>query len=341
MPPEDASLKTPMPRPAFSLCLCPNSRLLQNRLETLLAANPPKTQALWQRLVFWGDEGLSPAFWEQLTLQPLLATPRALILRHTQALPAQALRRLSSAVLALAEGRGDPLLWPMLCLEVDFERGKPKLPAHIARLPLYLTAQERRWIDLVPGLTSPAMPAHIRTEAPRQGLKLTPAEISSLARSLPPDAGAVQAELAKLALLADQDGRLAQGAAALCGQTRELGIFELVQAIQRGDQPHTVWRRVLEDRGENSVFAFIALLLREARLLWQCLCGPAPAFLPSQAAKGKKMLAQALGAARLANIWELALQADKGVKTGERSPEQAFELLSAGLFLLFRADLFQ
>jgi DNA polymerase-3 subunit delta len=48
------------------------------------------------------------------------------------------------------------------------------------------------------------------------------------------------------------------------------------------------------------------------------------------------MLAQSLGAARLARIWDLALQADKGIKSGERSPEQAFEILTAGLFLLFR-----
>jgi DNA polymerase-3 subunit delta len=325
-----------MRRPAFSLCLCPDSRLLQNRLEALLASCPPEGKAAWQRLVFWGDEGIPAAFWEHLTLKNLFSTPKALIFRHVQALPAQSLRQLSSAVLPLAEGRGDPLTWPLLCLEVDFERGKPKIPSHLMRLPLYLAAQERGWLDLVPGLASPALPAHIRAEAPRHGLKLTPAEISLLARSLPPDAGTIQTELAKLAFLADEEGRLPQGTAALSGQTRELGIFELVHSLQRGGEPQTVWRRVLEDRGENSVFAFIALLLREARLLWQSLFGSLPAFLPPQAAAGKKMLAQSLGAARLARIWDLALQADKGIKTGERSPEQAFEILTAELFLLFR-----
>ncbi|MDL2216782.1 DNA polymerase III subunit delta, partial [Desulfovibrio sp. OttesenSCG-928-M14] len=31
----------------------------------------------------------------------------------------------------------------------------------------------------------------------------------------------------------------------------------------------------------------------------------------------------------------LALQAEKGIKSGERSPDQAFEMLTADLFLLF------
>jgi DNA polymerase-3 subunit delta len=180
------------------------------------------------------------------------------------------------------------------------------------------------------------MPAHIRAEAPRHGLHLTPAEISLLARSLPPDAAAIHAELGKLAFLADTEGRLPQGAALLPGQTQELGIFELLRSLQQGGNPQAVWRRVLEDHGENSIFAFIGLLLREARLLWQSLFGPLPAFLPPQAAAGKKILAQSLGAARLARIWDLALQADKGIKTGERNPEQAFEILTAELFLLFR-----
>jgi DNA polymerase-3 subunit delta len=326
-----------MARPAFSLCLCPDGRLLRNRLEALLEAHPPGEKAVWQRLVFWGDEGIPPAFWEHLTLRHLFAAPKALILRHVQALPAPSLRQLSEAVLSLAGGRGDALIWPLLCLEVEFERGKPKLPAPLLRLPLYLAAQERGFLDLVPGLTPAGLPAHIRTEALRHGLRLTPAEIGLLARGLPPDAAAVQTELARLAFLADGEGRLPQGAAALAGQGPEIGIFELLRALQRGGEAPAVWRRVLEDRGENSVFAFISLLLREARLLWQSLFGPPPAFLPSQAATGKKILAQSLGAARLARIWDLALQADKGIKTGERGPEQAFEILTAELFLLFRS----
>ncbi|MDR2075980.1 MAG: DNA polymerase III subunit delta [Desulfovibrio sp.] len=325
-----------MSRPAFSLCLCPDSHLLRRHLDALLAAHPPGEKAVWQRFVFWGDEEISPAFWEHLSLQPLFAIPKALIFRHIQALPAQDLRRLSAALLPLAEGRKDSLTWPLLCLEVVFDRGKPRLPAHLQHLPLYLAAQKNGWLDLVPGLTPAAMPAHIRAEAPRHGLKLTPGEIGLLARGLPPDAGVIQAELARLAFLADGDGRLPQGTP--CGQAQAAGIYDLLPALQRGGEATAIWRRIREDRGGNTVFAFIAQLLREARLLWQSLFGPLPAFLSPQAAEGKRILARSLGAARLARIWDLALQADKGIKSGERNPAQAFEMLSAELFLLFRGS---
>ena len=42
-----------------------------------------------------------------------------------------------------------------------------------------------------------------------------------------------------------------------------------------------------------------------------------------------------LGFAGVARLWEIALAAEKGIKTGERSPEQAFEMLTADLFRLF------
>jgi DNA polymerase-3 subunit delta len=151
------------------------------------------------------------------------------------------------------------------------------------------------------------------------------------------DAAAINSELSKLSLLADPAGRLPDKTVTLAAQTQELGIFELLRAVQLNNQSQAVWRRILEDRlsGENMVFAFISILLREGRILWQLLNGESP-YLPYQAAAGKQILAKSLGHARIARIWDLALQADKGIKTGERSPEQSFEILTADLFTLFQ-----
>ena len=341
-----------MPRPAFSICLCPDSQLLRNRLDALLAAHPPvpggpgglfgtsegvaNGGGTWQRHVFWGDEGIAPAFWEHLTLQGLFAAPKALIFRNVQVLNAQTLRQLSEGLEPLAGGKS-PLIWPILCLEVGFEKGKAKVPAHILRLPCYLTAEKNGWLDAIPGLTPQNLPTYIRAEASRQGLTLQAGEIGFLAQALPPDAAAISSELGKLALAATADGRLPDLAAALSGQTQELGIFELLRSIQHNNAPQAVWRRILEDRlsGENMVFAFNAIVLREGRALWQILAGSTPA-MPPQAIAGKQILAKSLGFSRIARIWELALQADKGIKTGERSPEQSFEILTAELFTLFQ-----
>ena len=330
-----------MSRPAFSICLCPDSHLLRNRLDTLLAAHPSQEGASassWQRFAFWGDEGLPGAFWEHLTLQGLFATPKALVIRNAQNLPTENLKQLSAALEPLAVGRGAQLVWPLLCLEGNFEKGGPKVPAHILRLPCYQTAEKRGWLDITPGLTVQTMPAYIRAEAARHGLKLRPQESAMLTGAFPPDAALIGSELAKLALTADVEGHLPANAATLVGQTQELGIFELMRSVQQQSNAPAVWRQILEDRlsGENMVFAFIAILLREGRVLWQTLSGDPP-FLPSQVAMQKKLVAQSLGFSGIARVWELALMADKGIKTGERSPDQAFEILAADLFTLFRA----
>ena len=324
-----------MARPAFSICLCPDSQLLRNRLDTLLAAHAPSGGA-WQRHVFWSDEGIGAAFWEHLTLQGLFAAPKALVLRNVQLLNAQALKQLSTAIEPMTGGQAS-LTWPILCLEVGFEKGKPKVPAHILRLPCYLAAEKQGWLDVIPGLTPQTLPAFIRAEASRHGLTLQATDIGFLVQALPPDAAAISSELAKLALAAGPDGRLPDIGAALAGQAQELGIFELLRSIQQSGNQQAVWRRILEDRlsGENMVFAFIAIVLREARTLWQLLAGSTPA-LPPQAVAGKLILAKSLGVPRIARIWDLALQADKGIKTGERSPEQSFEMLTAELFTLFQ-----
>ena len=329
-----------MKRPAYSICICPDSSLLRARLDTLLAVHAPSQGGAWQRFVFWGDDGLGPPFWEHLSLQGLFAAPKALIIRNAQLLTADILKTLSKALLPLAGTATaplpSPLLWPVLCLEVAIEKGNTKTPTHIASLPCYIEAEKRGWLDVTQGLDAAALPAFIRAEAQRQGLCLHSEEAALLARALPPDAACVTSELAKLSLLADSKGHLPKHAITTAVQTQEVTIFELMRFVQQNRDAPAAWKQILEDKlsGENMVFAFIAILLREARILWQSLAGPAP-YLPPQIAQQKKIAAEALGYGGIARLWELALQADKGIKSGERGPDQAFEMLAADLFLIF------
>lgn len=336
-------------RPAFSFCACPDSKLLRNSIEVLLAGHPPASGAGdWQRFVFWADEGLAPPFWEHLTIQGLFAVPKALVIRNAQALAADSLKKLFAALLPLApkavrEQPGtpsaalpSPLVWPIVCLEVAFEKGNAKVPVHIQKAAAYETALKAGWIESIPGLTPQSLPAFIKTEAASLGLALSREETAVLASALPPDAALICSELSRLALLADSEGRLPERAGSIVEHTQELSIFELMRIVQQQGPAPAAWKRILEDRlsGENLVFAFNAVLLREARILWQCLSGREP-YLPPSVAGQKKAAARALGFAGIARIWELALMADKGIKSGERSPEQAFEKLAADLFMLF------
>lgn len=326
-----------MERPGFLLCICPDGRLLRDHIESRLAAHPPAT-GTWERQVFWGDEPLPAPFWEHLTLQGLFGTPRALVVRNAQNLDAETWKRLSTAM-----GRPNALAWPILCLEVGFERGQPKVPAHISKLQCYSFAQRKDWLWVSQGLDERGLRSFVQARARALGLTFAPAAgglqggLEALCAVLPADATAATAELEKLALLLPAGGQITPEHAALVSHAPELDMFAFMRVLQSASSPMGVWRQVLRDQtsSDSMVFPFLGMLLREARQLWQLHAGE-PVRLPPSVLTAKQQMASRLGNAGLARIWELALEAEMGIKTGERNPDQAMEALTAGLFALFR-----
>ena len=107
--------------------------------------------------------------------------------------------------------------------------------------------------------------------------------------------------------------------------------------MQSGQAPLQVWRKIVSAQaaGEGLLFQFLAMLAREARIMWQLLHGEQAPRLPQFVIQRKTSLARTLGPARLAGIWELALEAELSVKQGEASEAQAIELLVSSLSRLF------
>lgn len=330
-----------MNRAGFSICIGPDSVLLRDQIERELGASPPPATGMmsaaqdWERCVFWGEEPLPADFWDKLTLQGLFSVPRAVILRQAQNLSADTLKKLSTSL-----SRGSDMVWPFICFEVPYEKGKPKLAAHIAKLKFYEFAKQKGWVKEVPPLDQRGIRAFVAKEAEEFGLKLSPAELDRLAPALPPEAGAIRLELGKLSLAAppSSGGKLPPDAFELLNFEPETDIFAFLQALQGARRPEDVWAQYFKESAGSSdagLFGFLWALLREGRIMWQLLAGE-QVFLPGHVIASKTALARSLGYGGLARIWDAALAADKGVKTGERSPHQAFEILIADLFRLFK-----
>ncbi|MDL2313715.1 DNA polymerase III subunit delta [Desulfovibrio sp. OttesenSCG-928-C14] len=322
-----------MSRPGYSILAGPDPALLMEAAEDLARRHAPPQGQTRERHVFWADD-LGPPFWEKLTLQGLFARPRIVVLRQAQLLPQDTLKKLSGA---LGGAAGD--IWPFICFEYPYEKGKPKIPVQVARLKCFDFAAKQGWLQNVPPLDAKTLPLFIKKEAARLGLALNPDEIRLLTAALPPDAAAVRSEMEKLALTSAQ-GRLAPDALEEISYSREIDVFALIRELQGGKNPEKVWKQYFKEQigqSDAGLFAFIAMLLREGRLMWQLLAGE-PVFLPDQVRREKADLAGKMGFGGLARLWDLALHADKGVKTGERSPEQAREKLLSDLFLLFRKN---
>ncbi len=318
-------------RPGFSILVCPDSELLRLKIEELLLAFRPAGEDSWQRHVFWGDDDLRADFWEHLTLQGLFARPKAIVLRQAQNIPAARLKALSNALASISDA-----IWPLICFEVPFEKGKPKLAAHISKPAYYQHALQKNWVIEVPGLDERTLPGFIKKEAPKHGISLKPGQAETMAARLLPDAALVGSELSRLALTADGQGLLPADFAKLLEHNQEVHLFDMLNLIQDANDPIQVWRKVIDERlgSETTIFAFLSLLLREARALWQILAGETPAIPPFLVNK-KRVTAKRLGFSRIAGIFELALDTEKSIKSGEKKPEQAYEILMADLFYLF------
>lgn len=333
-----------MARPGFIICVCPDRYLVRAYIEDTLGKSVPEgtggllgtasgnvSPTSWERHAFWGDEPLPPAFWEHLTLQGLFSTPKALVVHNAQAIPADSWKKISAA---LATPHAET--WPFFCLYVAFERGKPKIPAHIANLACIRFAEKQGWLWSSAGLDERGKTLFVQEEAKKRNLTFVRGALEAVVSRLPLDATAIGTEMDKLALASTEGGAVTPDMADILDHEIEPDVFSLIRNLQERRGSLAVWKQALaSERGSDSMtFAFLAMLTREARQLWQILAGE-PVRLPPQVLSAKTTLARSLGLAGIAKLWHLALEAEKGVKTGERSPDQALDNLLASLSLLF------
>jgi DNA polymerase-3 subunit delta len=223
-----------MSRPGFYICLGPDSVLLLEHLEALLREHAPAAGpgGSWEKRVVWGDEFSIHEWRELLGQRGLFSTPRAVVLRNAQVIPAAELKKLSSLL-----GQAGSAAWPLVCFELDYERGKLKIPKHIADLQCVSFARQQGWYREIPPLEARGLRQFVHKEAGRLGLRLTPAELEALAAAMPPDAGAVRLEMDKVALGAGPDGRLRPEILAMLAYRKDIDIFAFLQELQSGRNP--------------------------------------------------------------------------------------------------------
>ena len=315
--------------PGFYFCLCPDSTLAREHVDGLLK----RVNAVGREReirTFWADEGLDGRFWEALTMQGLTERPRALLVRGAQTLTAEVWKKLSAV---LATPRPDIL--PVFFLESLWEKGQPKLPAHIAKLRCLEFADKQGWVWRSAGLDARALRKHVQQRAAALELRLTPDALDALCAVVTPDAAAVRGVLEQLAL-ASGDGEVGvELVRNMAESAPEVIIFEFIRHLQSGNSA-AVWRTLLRegDGGESLLFPLLALLTREARLLWQIQAGE-NVWLPQQTANLKRSLASRLGTSGLANLFAALMEAEWAVKSGRRQPLQALEELVGSLMVAF------
>ena len=322
-----------MQRPGFLFCLCPDSALLNVLTEETIQRFFPSPEGM-EHLVFWGDEGLPARFWEALTLQGFTPVSRILVVRCAHLLPADVWRQLSKAL-----ARPNPQAFPVLCMEGAWEKGRPKLPAHVEKLPCTAFARKQRWWIERAGLDERSLSAFVKQTAAKLGLTFTPDALNRLVPMLPLQAAAIEGELLKLSLFiaSRTDDAVSRNVEVTdlvaINQAEKFNIFSIIRLFQQG-QPLNAWQQAMSERGEDLIFPLLGLLQREARQLWQTLADPSAAPMRRDGEQ-QLALARRLGITGLAALWDSMHDTELSIKSGKKTPEQALDSLLGEVTLLF------
>ena len=320
-----------MDSPGFFFCICPDAALVREYVERNLVASmsssspiPPDVQ------VFWADEGLDRRFWDALTLLGMDGRSRVLIVRGAHQLPADVWKKLSSLL-----GTPRPGVLPVLCLECPWEKGQPKLPAHVAKLKCLAFAESRSWVWRSAGIDARSLDRYVQKQASSMGLRFTPEALKTLTQMLIPDASAVRCVLEQL-FLASPDGAVDEPLVRQMTEfTPDAVIFDVIRQLESGNA-RAVWRTLLRegDGGESLLFPLLTLMAREARTLWQLHAGER-VYIPQFLENEKRRLAARMGFEGLCRVFAVLQKAELAVKSGARQPLQAMEELVASLSLIF------
>ena len=309
-----------MDRQGFSFLVCTDPELIRDRVDELLDGSG------FAARIFWGDEEPSARYWQTLTVPSMMGPPNAVILRRAEGRDDEFWTRLEP-LLAMAR----PSVWPIFCIENEWDKGKSKVPKAVTKGRYWEAARKRGWIWEHPGLTRATVGQEIDRFAVRHGLGFGPGVKKTLAESLPLSTFALRGELEKILLLAGGEKTILTEHLATLETEDAFDIFAFLRSLQTPQGRRKAWNRLLNDPAMSSgdmVFPVASLMLREARQLWQLLHGEdnKVQLYPSLKSE-KKQLAQRLGPVRISRFWDMALKADTDIKTGRLKPAQALENL--------------
>ncbi len=301
------------------------------QIDRLLAGSG---QDNWQLQTIWLDEqDQRQKIWSALNMPNMTGTPRAIILRHCESVEAAFWKDISPNLKGFK-----PKIWPFFCFESAWDKGKPKIPAPLKKTKYYKYADNKKWIWEYPGLNHQNIRRYVEQKCQDLGLSIPSTILGLLCENLPKDSAGIDNELEKIALLAHHDNTITKEHLRVISWQPDIDIFAFLKQVQSDGDIASAWNKIFSEKlkGQEMLYPFIGLLLRETRILWLLATGQGNKARIHPAYKNQKAnLARKLGLEKISALWDMLLDADVGVKSGNVPSEQAMEKLTAGLFKLF------
>ncbi len=275
------------------------------------------------KLSFWGDEWPDRRFFYELAVRDLTGSKKVLLLRFANQLNAASWKDVSDKMKSPRPGTT-----VFFFLEGEWEKGRPSIPAVLAKLGCWELSQKRKWFFQSPGLATPKeIRNFIVKRASSAGLRLDGHLVDRLTCSVQPDAGAISNIVSQLSLLSESGRAITlDDLNHLTDYVPEIKLFDLLSNMQHGNVG-TVWDVISseEDGGEELLFPLLGITIADARALWKYLSGENQSFGSFKDSAFKEDLAEHLGFEGVARIFRLACSIDFAVKSGSVQPLGGFE----------------
>ncbi len=317
----------------FAFILSEDSSLLLQRAEEVAQEFYAKHNAKASRHVYWGNEGLLSDFWQKLTIQNLLPQADFFLIRNAEKLDTETWKKLTENIGTL---RDDAFL--LIAIESAWEKGKPKVPALISGQKCYSFAEKKDWLIRIAALTEQTKKAYITKALQKRKISASREILEKLSHILAPNAATIENSLDQLAFACEANAEneiKEEYLEILAPASAELLLFDYLTYIE-GNNALVLWKKLLFDnKADDVLFGFIALMTREARQLWQLLSSDKVSLPPFLVGK-KTAMAKRLGKAKIIQIFLLCREADWAIKSGRKNDMQAMEELLTSLTYLYR-----
>lgn len=318
----------------FYFCHCPDMQLAKEYMEKeyISAFGDAWIQA--ERRTFWNED--IQAYLSALDTISFETKNKIFYIKNCHELSLEQWKKISAAL-------GKPRLdvFSVFFLNNSLEKGKLKIPQTIQKLKCYEFAQKKEWIFESIGITDKNFEQILRNEAKaKYGLFLNNEVVALLKDILSPDYNSINNILAQLNLITDKDGVVNTTALAqLTNYTPELVWFDIINKIEAGKSAE-VWKlfyKASNQIDDSSIFAFLALMMREMRILWK-IKAKEQVFLPTNQVANKTALATKLGFTNIAKIISLLCFAEFAVKSGKKKSVDTLEELIKDCIKIFTKD---
>lgn len=319
----------------FYFCHCPDMQLAKEYMENTYIPSFGDAWVQAERRNFWTEDIQN--YLSALDTITFETKNKIFYIRNCQEIPLEQWKKISNAI---GKPRSD--VFSVFFLNNSLEKGKLKVPQIIQKLKCFEFAQKKGWLFESIGITDKNFAQIIKNEAKsKYNLNLSNEIIAILKDILSPNYNSINNILAQLSLAADQtSGEVNAGVIAqLTNYTPELIWFDIINKIEAGKSAD-VWKsyyKASNQIDDSSIFSFLALMMREMRILWKIKTNE-QVYIPTNQIAYKTSLAAKLGFTNIAKIISLLCFAEFAVKSGKKKSVDTLEELLKDCIKIFTKD---